>query len=47
MQHSEPVVLFHDNQTRSQSRNERNAHTEHLVKKTQRFALIQKKLFGP
>ena len=33
MQYSEPVVLFHDNQTRSQSRNERNTHTEHLVQK--------------
>ena len=43
MQYSEPVVI----QTRSQSRNEINTHTEHLVQKTQRFALIEKKLFGP
>ena len=35
------------NQTRSQSRNEINTHTEHLVQKTQWFALTEKKLFGP
>ena len=42
MQYSEAAVI----QTRSQSRNEINTHTEHLVKK-QQFPLIEKKLFGP
>ena len=38
MQYSEPVVI----QTRSQSRNEINTHTEHLVQKHNDFALIEK-----
>ena len=37
---------MHDNQTQSQSRNEINTHIKHLNTKTQRFALIEKKLFG-
>ena len=42
MQYSEPAVI----QTRSQSRNEINIHTEHLKNK-QQFPLIEKNLFGP
>ena len=42
MQYSEAAVI----QTWSQSRNEINTHTEHLVKKTQQRPLIKKKLFG-
>ena len=49
---SEPAVRFTEfynlNQTRSQSRNEINTQTEHFnSSKTQWFALIEKKLFGP
>ena len=45
---SEPVVLNSADQTWSQSRNEINTHTEHLVQKhNDYFALIGTKLFGP
>ena len=44
LQYSEPVVI----QTRSQSRNEMNTHTEHLVREhNNSVPLIEKKLFGP
>ena len=38
MQYSEPVVI----QSRSQSRNEINTHTEHLVQKHNNFLLLKR-----